>query len=118
MDHMAPNPFAALLEPDLVAQAVAGSLQLSSLTRRRYTASDQSPRKSGLECSGVAAIGLNAEQDGKADAEADAAARGTVDTGQALDGGWLDGAAVSGRLDFVNTSSGLFGKTEPVQRFG
>jgi hypothetical protein len=118
MDHMATNPFAAMLEPDLVARAVAGSLQLSLLTRRRYTSSDQSPRKSGLECSSVAAQGRIAERGGIAEVEADAAAEGAVNTGQALEGCWLDGVDDPDRLDFVNTSPGLFGKTDPVQRFG
>ena len=116
MDNAAANPFAEMVEPGLIAQAVARSMQLNLLPRRQYTPLDKPSRSGGRECADIVAGERAVGRDGAdgTDAVADIAAP----TGRTLRGCWLDGVDDADRFDFVDTSPGGLVAVDPVRRFG
>lgn len=87
MANLTVDPFAAMVEPGLFAQAVAESLQLSLLPKRQYFPLSQPSRAGGP--------GRSASDDDETDGQ---------------DGGDTD------RFDSVDTGPGGFIAVDPVRR--
>lgn len=113
MAHLTADPFAAMIEPGLFAQAMAESLQLSQLPKRQYSPLSGPSRAEGAERSDI--------DDDEAEAQ-DGAGRSVANTASVpappLHGCWLGGVDAADRFDFVDTGPGGLIAVDPVRRVG